>query len=70
MAFNFDSIDEPIAVTMYDESMKKIASYDSARKVELYTGIDTRMVTKLINATHSKPYLCKRLNKFVFLRKT
>jgi hypothetical protein len=67
----FTAFEETTPITVLDETQKKtLGSYPSANKTELYTGIDRQKVTKLANASHSKPYYCERLKQNVFIRKT
>ena len=67
---NYRSLEPVIPVTIYDENMRKLYAYKSIAKTALYTGLSSQMVTKLVNANHSKPKWCDKFGKNIYLRKT
>lgn len=67
---NYRSLESIVPVTVYDENMKEIIRYKSIAKAALYLKISPKVVIRLVNSIHTKPYWSVTLDEFVYLRKT
>jgi len=67
---NYQSLESITPVLVLDEKMKLITRYKSISKAALYLDVSPKVVIRLVNSIHTKPYWSKKLEKFVYLRKT
>lgn len=75
---NYRALDGVIPIIVYEGGTeelpdltltKKIGEYKSILKGELYLGISSKTLKKLVHSAHRNPYWCKKLGKYIIVRK-